>query len=91
MLAVVHHMRVSAGIPLAEIVDLGLTLGQGSLLLEYVPQADPMFRAIARGRESLYTDYSLQNCEALLRERTHIEMQQTLSNGRALFWVRRAS
>lgn len=90
MLAVGHHLRVSGGVPLAEILDLGMSLGRGSLLFEFVPTTDPMFRAIARGREALYADNTRQNCEALLAARGQIELHQELSNGRVLFWIRRA-
>ena len=89
MLAVVHHLRVAAGVPLAEIIDLGVRLGAGNLVFEFVPKDDPMFRAIARGREALYTDYSELDCERLLLERLHIEDSRRLSNGRTLFWGRR--
>ncbi len=85
MLAVGHHLRVSAGIPLAEIVDLGISLGPKGLVFEFVPVTDPMFRAIARGREPIYTDNTLDNCAALLEQRGRIVRRQTLANGRTLF------
>jgi SAM-dependent methyltransferase len=88
MLAVGHHLRVSAGIPLAQIIETGLQLGQGSLLFEYVPVSDPMFRTIARGREAIYTDYTAGNCEAILASSGRIEMKQELPNGRILYWAR---
>ena len=66
MLAVGHHLRVTAGIPLVQIIETGLQLGRGSLLFEFVPASDPMFRTIARGRESIYTDYTAEQCEAML-------------------------
>ena len=88
MLAVGHHLRVTAGIPLAQIIETGLQLGRGSLLFEFVPASDPMFRTIARGRESLYTDYTAEQCEAMLVARGRIEMRKELLNGRILYWVR---
>jgi SAM-dependent methyltransferase len=90
MLAVGHHLRVTAGVPLAQILETGLQLGGGSLLFEFVPTPDPMFRAIARGRESLYTDNTVENCEALLAARGRIELKEQLPNARTLFWVRPA-
>jgi len=88
MLAVGHHLRVTAGIPLEQILETGMQLGGGSLLFEFVPTPDPMFKAIARGREALYTDNTVENCEALLAARGRIELQSLLPNGRTLFWVR---
>jgi SAM-dependent methyltransferase len=87
MLAVGHHLRVSAGVPLAEIVNLGIGLCGKALVFEFVPVSDPMFRAIARGRESIYSDCSLENCKSLLEGRGRIAMQSQLSNGRTLFAV----
>jgi SAM-dependent methyltransferase len=87
MLAVGHHLRVSAGVPLAEIVDLGIGLSRNVLVFEFVPVSDPMFRAIARGREPIYSDYSLESCKALLERRGRIAMQRQLSNRRTLFAV----
>lgn len=90
MLAVGHHLRVTAGIPLEQILETGLQLGSGSLLFEFVPTPDPMFAAIARGREALYTDNTVENCEALLAVRGRIELKERLPNGRTLFWIRPA-
>jgi SAM-dependent methyltransferase len=90
MLAVGHHLRVTAGVPLDQILETGLQLGGGSLLFEFVPTPDPMFAAIARGREALYTDNTVENCEALLAARGRIELKERLPNGRTLFWVRPA-
>lgn len=88
MLAVGHHLRVSAGVPLAQIIDMGFELGQGSLLFEFVPATDPMFRAIARGREANYEDNTPEHCEALLTRHARIEMRDQLSNGRILYWAK---
>jgi len=85
MLAVGHHLRVTGGIPLEEIIGLGAGLGRNGVIFEFVPVSDPMFVAIARGREHIYTDYSLENCENLLGRRGRIAMRQELSNGRVLF------
>jgi len=90
MLAVGHHLRVTAGVPLEQILETGLQLGGGSLLFEFVPTPDPMFAAIARGREALYTDNTVENCEALLAARGRIELKEQLPNARTLFWVRPA-
>jgi len=88
MLAVGHHLRVTAGVPLAQILETGMQLGGGSLLFEFVPVSDPMFRALARGRESIYSDNTLENCEALLSAQGRVELREQLPNGRTLFWVR---
>jgi SAM-dependent methyltransferase len=87
MLAVGHHLRVTAGVPLAQIIETGVSIGNGSLLFEFVPTDDPMFRTIARGREHLYSDNSVENCERLLSSHGRIQLRETLPNNRTLFWV----
>lgn len=87
MLAVGHHLRVSAGVPLERILETGMRIGGGSLLFEFVPTTDPMFRAIARGREALYADNTVENCRSLLQSRGRIELSATLPNGRTMFFV----
>ena len=37
MLAVGHHLRVTAGVLIEKILGMGLHLGGGSLLFEFVP------------------------------------------------------
>jgi SAM-dependent methyltransferase len=58
MLAVVHHMLVTEGIPLGEIIDLAAEITTDVLVIEYVDPEDTMFKRLTRGREHLYTDLS---------------------------------
>jgi SAM-dependent methyltransferase len=89
MLAVVHHLRVASGVPLAQIVELVARLCRGHVVLEFVPVTDPMFARIARGREPLYADYTRENIERLLGERFEIQSTRALSNGRILYLAAR--
>jgi SAM-dependent methyltransferase len=54
MLAVLHHMLVTEGIPLTEALGLAAEMTRDLLLIELVAPQDPMFRLICRGREALY-------------------------------------
>ena len=54
MLAVIHHLLVTERIPLDEILKLIAATTKNTLILEFVPPADPMFKQIARGRDHLY-------------------------------------
>ncbi len=58
MLAVVHHLRVADGIPLAEVIGLAARLTSDIAVIEFVEPSDPMFARLARGREHLYSDYT---------------------------------
>jgi SAM-dependent methyltransferase len=64
MLAVIHHMMVSGGIPLVEILSLAGSLSRKWLIIEYVAKDDPMFLKICRGREDLYEWFDQSTFEA---------------------------
>jgi SAM-dependent methyltransferase len=89
MLAVVHHLRVTEGVPVAEQLDAVAAITRRHLLVEYVPVTDPMFAAIARGREPLYADCLRPEFEATLLQRFQIERKHELPNGRVLYLARR--
>jgi SAM-dependent methyltransferase len=90
LLAVVHHLRVSAGIPLLQVIDLVARLCRRHAIIEWVPATDPMFAQIARGREALYEDYDRARFEALLLRHFSVEAQQALGNGRVLYALNRS-
>jgi hypothetical protein len=89
MLAVVHHLRVTEGVPVAEQFDAVAEITRRHLLVEYVPVTDPMFAALARGREALYGDCRRPAFEAALSVRFRIEQTKELSNGRVLYLAAR--
>ena len=89
MLAVVHHLRVTEGVPVAEQFEAVAGLTRRHLLVEFVPAADPMFAAIARGREPLYPDCVRPAFETTLAGRFTIERTRELPNGRVLYLARR--
>jgi len=89
MLAVVHHLRVTEGVPVAEQFDAVAGITRRHLLVEYVPVTDPMFAAIARGREPLYGDCLRPQFETTLLQRFQIERKHELPNGRVLYLARR--
>jgi len=88
MLAVVHHLRVTEGVPVGEQFDAVAAITRRHLLVEYVPVTDPMFAAIARGREPLYTDCLRPEFEATLLQRFQIERKHELPNRRVLYLAR---
>ncbi len=89
MLAVIHHMMVSDGIPLDEILSLAAELTRDSVIIEFIPRDDPMFQRILRGRDELYADYSQQAFEAACREKFEISRRGDEKGGqRTLYWLR---
>jgi SAM-dependent methyltransferase len=88
MLAVVHHLRVTEGVPMEAQFDAVSKITRSHLLVEFVPTTDPMFAIIARGREPLYEDCHRTAFEAALGQRFEIERTRDLANGRALYLAR---
>jgi SAM-dependent methyltransferase len=84
VLALVHHLRITGGIPFAEIVDLLATLTRRHVVFEIVPPGDEMFAAMARGREPLYGDCEPAAAEQALQARFNIVQRKLLANGRIL-------
>lgn len=54
MLAVVHHLMTTEGIPLDDIVSAAARTTTRHLIVEYVDPRDPTFVGLSRGRERLY-------------------------------------
>lgn len=93
MLAVIHHLVVTEGVPLADVLDLAADLtraaGKSHVLVEYVPPSDPMFRTIARGRDALHAHLTPEHFEATSRARFEIDRTTDLDSGRRLYLLRR--
>jgi len=89
MLALVHHLMVAAGIPLAQIVTLAARLTGELLLIEFVAPQDPMFQCLARGRQALHAGFSQQGFEAAFGRCFQTLRCQQVSNHRILYLMRR--
>ncbi|MGE5506101.1 MAG: class I SAM-dependent methyltransferase [Actinomycetota bacterium] len=81
MLAVIHHLMVSAGLPLRAVVDLAARLTRRRLVLEIVLPEDPMFRRIARGREDLFADLTREAVLTALARRFDVVDVQDINQG----------
>jgi hypothetical protein len=89
LLAVVHHMMVTDGIPLDEIIDLVAEIVSAEVIIEFIPIDDPMFRKICRGRENLYSWYDQKSFEiSCLRRFEIIETCLLEPSGRKLYRLR---
>ena len=81
LLAVLHHVLVTDGIPLPAIMDLAAELTTGICVTEFVGPGDPMFRLLLRGRESLYEELGTPVFEAACRRRFEVIGSRRLGNG----------
>ncbi len=90
-LAVIHHLRVSANLGLAAIRDLFCDLARAQLVLEFVPQPDPMFERLLRFRTDRFDDFTLERCREVFAERFTVVREAAIpGSGRTLlFLVRR--
>jgi hypothetical protein len=80
-LALVHHLAITANVPLAEVVDWLASLG-ASAVVEFPTREDPMVQRLLAGkREGTHDDYSLETFERLLGEAFEIERRSELQGG----------
>ncbi len=88
-LALIHHVVITANIPLAEFIDwlAGLT---DSLLIEYVSRKDDKVQTLLRNKEDKYTDYTRQSLEQNLERHFDIQGRQAVNDGdRILYFCTR--
>jgi SAM-dependent methyltransferase len=88
-LALVHHVAISANVPVREFVDWLASLG-AALVIEFPTREDPMVRKLlAPKRESLHPDYELGFFERTLGEAFEVERTERLESGtRVLYHAR---
>jgi hypothetical protein len=90
-LALVHHVAISANVPVSEFVDWLAGLGS-SLVIEFPTRDDPMVqKLLAPKREGLHPDYELDFFERCLNEAFAVERSERLQSGtRVLYFARPA-
>lgn len=88
-LALVHHVVITANIPLASFLDWLAEL-RTSLVIEFVSREDEMVQALLANREDQYPEYYPDSFRALLAERFDIEREQPLKGGKRLIFFARA-
>ena len=88
-LALVHHVSITANIPLAEFLDWLQQLG-ATVVIEFPKREDPMVRRLLSGkRDGSNADYQHESFERLLNERFDVEHSETLpSDVRVLYLAR---
>lgn len=89
MLAVLHHLLLHDHIPLPEVAQLAATLTTRTLILEWVPPSDPMFRELVRGRDALFASITESAFRQDFGQHFTVLGEHTLLNGRILFHMQR--
>jgi SAM-dependent methyltransferase len=88
-LALVHHVAISANVPIKEFVDWLASLGS-ALVIEFPTREDPMVKKLlAPKRDGLHPDYELGYFERTLKEAFEVERSERLESGtRVLYHAR---
>jgi hypothetical protein len=84
-LALIHHLRISANIPMRRIAQFLASLGK-RLLLEFVPKSDTMAQGLLKSRKDTFYDYTEEHFQESFREYFRIEARFEIpDNSRALY------
>ncbi|MGH2844841.1 MAG: methyltransferase [Thermoleophilaceae bacterium] len=88
-LALVHHVAISANVPVKELVDWLASLGS-AVVIEFPTREDPMVKKLlAPKREGLHPDYELGFFERALNDAFEVERSERLESGtRVLYYAR---
>jgi SAM-dependent methyltransferase len=88
-LALIHHVSITANVPIAEFLDWLRELG-ATLVIEFPKREDPMVRKLLSGkREGSNADYELETFERLLGERFEVERSEPLPSGVRILYLAR--
>lgn len=79
-LALIHHVVISANIPLPEFIEWLAGLSD-KLLIEYVSRKDDKVKTLLRNKEDKYQDYSQVSLESHLAKYFEIQKQLSVNNG----------
>ena len=88
-LALLHHVVISAHIPLGEFISWLASLGT-ALVIEFVTRDDPMVQTLLRHKADHYTDYDLAYFERCLADAFEIDQQEMLESGTRLLYYARS-
>ena len=79
-LALMHHLRVSANVPLARCLEWLRSL-DAAVILEFVGREDEMFRALVEHRREDFPDYTAERFEAEVRRRFRVVDRRQVKGG----------
>ena len=80
-LALIHHLRVSANIPVSHFVEWLQSLN-ATVIVEFIDRDDEMFVKLAENKREDYADYTSQNFQAEVAKRFTIEDRMSLKAGK---------
>lgn len=84
-LALIHHLVLTANIPLKEIIEW-LSELDSDLIIEFVTKQDPMVHQLLRNKDDIYKDYKQEYFERCLSARFSIVRQETFNSGTRIIY-----
>ncbi|ETX06407.1 methyltransferase [Candidatus Entotheonella palauensis] len=87
-LALIHHIVITANIPLREFIDWLAQLG-ADVVIEFVSRDDEMVKTLLRNKEDQYHDYDLNYFEKCLTASYEIITKQILRSGNRTLYLAR--
>jgi len=86
-LALVHHVTITANVPVREWIDWLAGLG-ASLVIEFPTREDPMVqRLLAAKKEGTHADYERTEFERCLGEAFEVERSEPLASGTRVLYL----
>jgi len=82
-LALVHHLRISAGAPLEAVVAFLVDRAPAGII-EWVDREDPMVQQMLRLRPDVYDDYTWDNFQRILESHAEMTIPETRRTTRRL-------
>lgn len=87
-LALIHHVVISANIPLTEFIDWLASL-DASIVIEFVARQDPMVQRLLRNKSDDYPDYDVKPFEDCFARAFTIEERAVLGSGSRILYFGR--
>jgi SAM-dependent methyltransferase len=84
-LALIHHIVLSANIPLKGFIQWLASLG-GAVIIEYVAKDDPMVKVLLQNKEDNFSDYNQDHFENSLKTFFNIKTSQSLESGTRIIY-----
>jgi hypothetical protein len=78
-LALIHHLVISNNVPLDRLASFFHRLGRW-LVIEFVPKSDSQVQKLLASRQDIFTDYNLENFEAVFSKYFTIHQRQDILN-----------
>ena len=80
-LALVHHLRVSANVPVSLLVEWLRSL-DAAVIVEFIDRDDEMFAKLAENKREDYADYTLENFRSQANRHFTVEDRMGLKEGK---------